>query len=324
MRRLGLRQPRPPSGTEFTEAIRARYRLGPDEEPTDDTERMWVEFSLSSVDRGRYAVTAMGGNGAFRGKRVIDVGCAYGGFLVAAHEAGASSVTGIDINPDLLALARLQLADHGVRGRVELRDITSPISDLGHFDIILCNDVLEHVTEPVTATANLASLVDQGGSAFFQIPNGRAVDFMLNDGHYGLFGITLLDRVRAERLWSRSYSDTYGVEHYAPLTYYLDILSRAGLAVRLINPLPEDLDDSVGDLTTKFDHLEERLAGLDLDDEDLVDELRRRGGQEIEQFRNLANRRSSSGVAAERDVIARDLWDTYGLTFWELVATKVD
>ena len=324
LRKVGLRKSRPAAGDTFTEAIRARYGLAPDEEPSDDTERMWVEFSLSSVERGRYAVAAMGGATAFRGKDVLDVGCAYGGFLVAAREAGAVSVTGIDVNDDLLALAQLQLADHSVHGKLEHRDITAPVEDLGHFDIILCNDVLEHVTEPVTAAANLASLLDSGGSAFFQIPNGRSIDFILRDGHYGLFGITLLGRAQAERLWARSYSDTYGVEHYAPLAYYLDIFSRAGLAVRLINPLPDDLDDAVVGLSAKFDELEEQLSGLALEDEELRDELRRRGAHEIGRFRYLAEIHASSEVAAERDLVARDLWDTYGLTFWELVGTKVD
>jgi len=324
LRKFGLRKPRPSLGATFTEAMRARYGLGPDEEPVDDTERMWFEFSMSSVDRGRCAVAAMGGRTAFRGKHVLDVGCAYGGFLVAAREAGAMSVTGIDVNADLLALAQLQLADHRVQGTLEFRDITAPVDDLGHFDIILCNDVLEHVTEPVAAATNLASLLDPGGSAFFQIPNGRAVDFMHRDGHYGLFGITLLDRAQAERLWALSFSDSYGVEHYAPLIYYLDILSRAGLAVQLINPLPDDLDCAVVELAAKFDDLEERLAVLELDEEELVVELRRRGAHEIERFRHLAEIHASSDVVAERDVMARVLWATYGLTFWDLVGTKVD
>lgn len=323
LRKLGLRKPRQAPGSAFTEAIRGRFGLGPDEDPVDDTERMWFDFSLSSVDRGRYVVTAMGGPAAFRGKHVLDVGCAYGGFLVAAKEAGARSVTGIDINADLLALARLQLDDHNVQGTLELRDITMSVADLGHFDIVLCNDVIEHVTEPVAAATNLASLLDPGGSVFLQIPNAWAVDFMHRDGHYGLFGITLLGRAHAERLWAHSYSDTYGVEHYAPLIYYLDILSRAGFAVRLINPLPDDLDGAVVELAVKFDDLEQRLAALELEDEELAAELRRRGVHEIERFRHLAQIYASSDVAAERDVMARVLWTTYILSFWDLVGTKV-
>jgi len=287
---------------------------------------MWLDFSLSSVERGRYAVAAMGGRSVFRAARVLDVGCAYGGFLVAASEAGARLLAGIDINDELLKLASLQLADYGVAATLDLLDVTSPevVGRLGRFDVILCNDVLEHVVDPEDAAAHLAELLDEGGSLFLQIPNGRAVDFMLQDGHYGLFGITLLDRLRAERVWAASYSDMYGVEHYAPLSYYLDILSQNGLSVRLLNQPPANLDALLGALGSRFDELEDALAVLSPSENDpeLAEEMRRRGRHEIEVFRHQAGLYAESTVAAERSIIARTLWSTYELTFWELIARK--
>jgi SAM-dependent methyltransferase len=208
LRRLGLRRRRP-VGRSYVDATYARFQLEPGMAAPNATVQMWLDFALGSVDRGRVAVAAMGGRRAFRRKRVLDVGCAYAGFLIASAEAGATKLVGIDIDAGLLDLARLQLADYRKQATLELADITKPdVPDrLGRFDLALCNDVLEHVEEPAVCAANLAALLVPRGSVYLQIPKGQAVDFMLNDGHYGLFGITLLDRQRAERWWARTYSD---------------------------------------------------------------------------------------------------------------------
>jgi 2-polyprenyl-3-methyl-5-hydroxy-6-metoxy-1,4-benzoquinol methylase len=326
LRRLGFRRPAPASGQAFTDAVCVRYGLQPGDPAPNETVQMWLDFSLSSVDRGRYAVAAMGGPSVFRGARVLDVGCAYGGFLVAASEAGARLLAGIDVNDELLKLARLQLADYRVSAALDRLDITAPdvVDKLGRFDVILCNDVLEHVVDPQTAAVHLAELLDEGGSLFLQIPNGKAVEFMLKDGHYGLFGITLLDRSRAERVWAESYSDTYGVEHYAPLAYYVDIFSQAGLALRLLNRPPDDLEAHIQDLNRQFDELESALAALSHDElgPDLIEEMQRRGRHEIEAFRHQVGLYRASVLGAERNIVARSLWSTYGLTFWELVGHK--
>ena len=327
LRRLGFRRPSPASGKEFADAVYVRYGLQAGDNAPNETVQMWLDFALSSVERGRSAVAAMGGRSVFGAARVLDVGCAYGGFLVAAAEAGARLLAGIDLNDELLSLARLQLADYQITATLDRLDVTSPdvVDRLGRFDVILCNDVLEHVVDPEAAAAHLTALLDEGGSLFLQIPNGRSVDFMLRDGHYGLFGITLLDRLRAERVWAGSFSDTYGVEHYAPLSYYLDVFSQTGLSVRLLNKPPDDLEALVEDLGRRFDELEEALAALSPaeDDPDLVEEMRRRGHHEIEAFRHQAGLYGASVVGAEKSIIARSLWSTYELTFWELIGRKL-
>ncbi|MGH8927820.1 MAG: class I SAM-dependent methyltransferase, partial [Acidimicrobiia bacterium] len=208
--------PPPPPGDSFRAAALRRYDVTTDR-VDDPTVQMWIDFTLSSVERGREAVATMGGPGTFAGRDVLDVGCAYGGFLVAAIEAGARRVVGVDINPQLIELARLQLDDHHVSGELAIEDVTTKgVADRwGRFDIVLCNDVIEHVTSPQRCAQNLASLLKPRGKVFLEIPNGSALEFMRRDGHYGLFGLTLLGREQAERWWRLKYHDVYGVEHYA-------------------------------------------------------------------------------------------------------------
>jgi SAM-dependent methyltransferase len=291
----------------------------------DPTVQMWIDFTLTSVERGRQAVQTLGGSAAFAGRSVLDVGCAYGGFLVAAAEAGAKRVVGIDIDQGLLDLARLQLADHHTRAEVRQLDITSDgaADALGQFDIVLCNDVIEHVADPARCAANLAAVLRPGGRVFLEIPNGSAADFMHRDGHYGLFGITLLGREPAERWWRLHFNDRYGVEHYAPLSYYLQIFSAVGISLRQLSRVA-NLEDRVEEVADSFDRLEMALAGLERPETpDLVEAIRLRGAEEINRFRQLRHRYQQSQIPAERAILAEEIVTTYGTTFWTLEGFKL-
>lgn len=317
--------PPPAPGASFREGVLARFGVGSASEVSDPTVGMWLEFALSSLERGRQAVWRMGGTGAFFRRRVLDVGCAYGGFLVAAREAGAREVVGVDIDAGLIELARRQLADHRVEGELVVADVMDPtlVDRIGRFDLVMCNDVIEHVVDPELCAARLASLVAPGGRLYLEIPNGWAVDFMLSDGHYGLFGITLLGREGAERWWRRSYAEeVYGVEHYAPLAYYLEVFSRRGISLRLIHQ-PFDPEGVVERLKPRFGRLAEEVERrrADHSGDPLFAEVERHALHEIARFHHLAERHRASSVPAERRIIATTLALTYELTFFTLEGT---
>ena len=226
---------------------------------------MWAEFTLTSAERGWQAVERMGGPKAFRGRRVLDVGCAYGGFLVAAGHAGARELVGVDIDQKLLDLAGLLLSDHQATAELTIADITDPEMPerLGSFDIVFCNDVLEHVVELDEAARNLARLVKPGGRLFLEIPNGLAIRYLDSDGHYKLPGITLLDHTDAERWFRSFYEDKYPYRtfFYAPLDYYVALFSRQRMALRLLNaPSPDS--KAVSDLAENWAATFRRLQAL--------------------------------------------------------------
>ena len=56
-------------------------------------------------------------SGDVRGKRICDVGCGSGRFVTALAQRGADHVTGIDIAPEMLTLARQLATKDGVIGR---------------------------------------------------------------------------------------------------------------------------------------------------------------------------------------------------------------
>ncbi len=72
------------------------------------------------------------------GERVLDPTCGSGGFLVAAASRGAD-VEGIEVDPDLAALARLNLALHGASPRaVTIADFFSS-EPVDAYDVVLAN-----------------------------------------------------------------------------------------------------------------------------------------------------------------------------------------
>jgi SAM-dependent methyltransferase len=82
---------------------------------------------------------------------VLDVGCGPGRVAEAVLDAGAMTYVGIDVSPEMLALARRRLASHD---RVELLegDFLSLTLE-STFDVVLALGLFDYVAEPVRAAA---------------------------------------------------------------------------------------------------------------------------------------------------------------------------
>ena len=162
--------------------------------------------------------------------RTVDVGCG-GGILAESLAEKGARVTGIDVAPKVLATARLHLHESGLE--VEYREVT--VEDFaaeqpGSFDVITCMEMLEHVPDPASIIASVATLLKPGGHAFFSTLNRTPLAFAL--GIVGAEHIARLlprgthryDRfIRPSELsaWLRSadlvVEDIKGL-HYNPLT----------------------------------------------------------------------------------------------------------
>src|ERR1700730_1067049 len=55
----------------------------------DPTRRMWFDYALSTNVRGNALVDVLELGGPMRGRRYLDIGCGFGGCLVAAARRGA-------------------------------------------------------------------------------------------------------------------------------------------------------------------------------------------------------------------------------------------
>jgi 2-polyprenyl-3-methyl-5-hydroxy-6-metoxy-1,4-benzoquinol methylase len=106
-----------------------------------------------------------------RVKRILDVGCGEGWTAKALRDAGAVEAAGIEFVESAAAKARAIL-DRVICGDVATVDLDFPA---GHFDVILCLDVLEHLAYPDVALGRLAPLLADDGEFIISVPNVRYI-----------------------------------------------------------------------------------------------------------------------------------------------------
>ncbi len=113
------------------------------------------------------------------GRRVLDVGCG-GGLLAEGMARRGARVTGSDLAPGALEVARLHALEGGVA--VEYRHAAvEALADAepGAFDLVTCLEMLEHVPDPAAAVQALAQLVRPGGDVICSTINRNAKSFAL-------------------------------------------------------------------------------------------------------------------------------------------------
>ena len=101
------------------------------------------------------------------GAKVVDVGCG-GGLLSESLAARGANVLGIDASEEALAAAREHLDASGLD--VEYRATTAEAlaeSQPGHFDLVTCMELVEHVPDGAALVAACARLARPGGSVVF-------------------------------------------------------------------------------------------------------------------------------------------------------------
>ena len=104
--------------------------------------------------------------GRLAGKRFLDIGCGSGLSMLAAQRLGASSIHGMDIDPESVEAARNVLGRFAADGSWSLQTasiLDAPQEDLGTFDIVHSWGVLHHTGRIWDALANAASLVESDG-----------------------------------------------------------------------------------------------------------------------------------------------------------------
>jgi SAM-dependent methyltransferase len=107
--------------------------------------------------------------GDVTGTAALDAGCGEG-FLARVLAARGARVTGIDLSPRLIALAREQAAAGAIDYRVA--DLCAPLPDLaGRFDRIGSHLVLNDVPDHQGFAATLAALTRPGGRAVIALNN---------------------------------------------------------------------------------------------------------------------------------------------------------
>lgn len=113
---------------------------------------------------------------AFRGKRVIELGCGGGETTAAVISEFGAEAIGVDLSDrfergpfrEMTCFRRLDIARKGVRA-------------LGKFDYVISFDCLEHVEQPFDALRNVKELLAPGGRAFlrFNLYRGASASHLM-------------------------------------------------------------------------------------------------------------------------------------------------
>jgi 2-polyprenyl-6-hydroxyphenyl methylase/3-demethylubiquinone-9 3-methyltransferase len=109
--------------------------------------------------------------------QVLDVGCG-GGLLAEGLAREGAHVTGIDLAPGMINVARLHAASEGLNIDYQVQAAESVSPPYGGFDIVTCMELLEHVPHPAQLVATLAALVRPGGAVFVSTLNRNLRSFV--------------------------------------------------------------------------------------------------------------------------------------------------
>ena len=100
------------------------------------------------------------------GKRVLDFGCMDGIFTLRLQQLGAEAV-GCDISPAAISQAEK------FRGAAPHPVFTTVLPGPGQFDLVYCNEVLEHVQDDAAFTGELVEFLAPGGVLVGTTPVGK-------------------------------------------------------------------------------------------------------------------------------------------------------
>lgn len=114
-------------------------------------------------------------------QRVLDVGCGGGLLSESMARLGAESVLGIDLAEKSIRAAQLHALESGVGNLayecVSTEDLAARVP--GHFDVVTCMEMLEHVPDPASIVSACASLVKPQGTVFFSTLNRNPKAYLL-------------------------------------------------------------------------------------------------------------------------------------------------
>lgn len=122
-------------------------------------------------------------------KRILDVGCHMGAFGRALKNRENVEVWGVEPSPHTAEIASQQL-DRVINGYFS-EDIDLPEQ---YFDVIVFNDVLEHMEDPWKAIALAKAKLVDGGQIVASLPNLRHIENLIHllkegDFQYEVAGI---------------------------------------------------------------------------------------------------------------------------------------
>ena len=203
----------------------------------------WQQYCSSGLQRAQEIKDRLAQYLALDGKSLLDLGCGDGSLSRVFGDAGAR-VIGVDT-----AAARVQAAIRSVShsshpcGRTDFllaAGESLPLQNAS-LDVVICNDVLEHVCDQAQTLEEIERVLKPNGWVYLAFPNRFSLQNLLRDPHYGLPAISILPRSMAAYCAVSVFKrvDTYEVGSYPIASGVLRILHSIGLEMVRWWPSPQ-------------------------------------------------------------------------------------
>jgi SAM-dependent methyltransferase len=197
----------------------------------------------AEIERGREIVRLLRPWTSLEGKRVLDVGCGFGGLLIVMKEAGAVHLAGVETDTNRVHWAGVRMRKLGYQADLRELDICreQTVAALGSYDVIFAQDVIEHVADPSVTIRHISRLLRPGGVVYMQVGNKFSPDQLAGDHHYKLPGITLLSKPQAMEYFCTRLQqppEAYAVGVWREEKWYRHVFRGAGVALHRVDRFP--------------------------------------------------------------------------------------
>ncbi|MBS7249337.1 MAG: class I SAM-dependent methyltransferase [Candidatus Freyarchaeota archaeon] len=171
--------------------------VGPFLPPTHLLYAPYTEYTFKGIERGQEIVNLLRRFTKLENKRVLDLGHGSGGISIAFAMGGAQ-IVGIDIEKMYPLIARSWAQDNKQEvNLLRASGLDLPFRD-ETFDIVSCNDVIEHVEDAEKCVKEISRVLKPRGLVYVTCPNRIAPIIVMRDGHYALPLESLLPRKLAD------------------------------------------------------------------------------------------------------------------------------
>lgn len=182
-------------------------------------------------------------------KSIIDFACGEGFYTRILKSMGATKIVGVDISPEMIALAQEQEYDDPMGITYIVAD-AAQMRDFGRFDIATAMFLFNYARDLHTLHAmieNVAHSLSEGGVLVTVIPNPDYINGRKDTLHYGYFHDEIArhpDRIEARMVFTqpREFSIEYSQWSRTAFETALRANGFAGIDWRLFEVSPEGLD----------------------------------------------------------------------------------
>ena len=143
---------------------------------------------------------------------VLDMGCGIGGLSIPTASR-VRSIKGIDLSKSYITICEEKATSRGLdNAEFEVRSLFE-LEEKERYDIVLCSDVLEHVSNQNELLKKIVQTLKDGG-VFYLTTNNK---YWPMEGHYGLLFLSYQSREKAlKRIIRKKKGNVYNVY---PISY---------------------------------------------------------------------------------------------------------